>query len=768
MAASIPSELPSEYMVNDEVWETETYRQLFGKYSSPLSKPRYSNVGGVEKLWDGPNEQFPELEVPSGWEVPSGEWILWPGTSLLTRDRDGWLYGKSYGEIESQVQDGLDCGSDEVRKASSVRRRRWIRTRKCVSEEAREVVKAELLWLGSIVMRLKTSLRSKREDHIAMLTFEEQRKKAYKDTRTRCAHRVIAFKDVLLRYQENMSSLKLFMREREELDRDYSRRLMKLSAQYLAAGEKNGKNIAAELRGADTDAGDTGSSSSPAAVIEDGFFYIVNTAMTTAAEQLGSFSSELASTHWPEIDTLLDTIASLCRKCDVEALELWNSTRVMERSALAAFEEYTKGYGRSCQRGVVSIERIAKVLAQADETHVLETGSLSDLLSGGIYGGKLVDADGGGEKGPKPSLTLGEGDNDVYALVHSYRVLVSKSLRGHDAIQRFTDFVERDTRKLAANVASVLRRATEVFFGRQGSMFSDIGRELAFKGREIEQRAQTMFTVVADLGADIIDDAGSRRRQESVASSVASDETPVPLPLQAQILSPNPGIDQQSSQTDSPVPKDDGLDSSPPRRGASGSAAAPFNMKDLPPESNTVVASGIFMVASADDAASEARVGSDVGIDGGRGSGEGIWCPVQLLATADGYVHFFRESSSDSRLSVSSDDARGLFGGVKCPTEPVRSVQLARTSVRLAMLPGRDDALEIGVQQDMSASASMAAIMKTATTSSGPKDRWETATTLVVHADGTGLDSGRGSMRDWIRLLHNPLADPALAPPHLD
>ena len=198
------------YLVNDEVWETETYRQLFGKWSSPIAKPRFSNVGGADKLSDGPNETFPVLEPPDGWDVVDGEWVLWPGTMSLTSDRDGWMYGKGYPDIVKQVQQGEDSGSsDEVRRGATVRRRRWIRTRRCVTPKAQDVVRAELVWLRSIVESLKVSMRSKREDHLVLAAFEEQRARAYKEARTASAHRVIAFKDVLVKYQDNLATMKV-------------------------------------------------------------------------------------------------------------------------------------------------------------------------------------------------------------------------------------------------------------------------------------------------------------------------------------------------------------------------------------------------------------------------------------------------------------------------------------------------------------------------------------------------------------------------------
>jgi hypothetical protein len=552
------------------------------------------------------------------------------------------------------------------------------------------------------------------------------------------------------------------MRERVTLDRDYSRRLTKLSDTFL--GNKSGKDVGNE-----------------------GFFSIVAGSSAAVSRQFEEFASELEADRWPDLEATVATIGSLMRKCDVEALELWNRTRAMESSAVQAFKAYNLVYSASCCKGVESIERIANVLAQADESCVLETGSLSDLLSGGIYGGALSETD--RESGTTPSsssFTLEAGECDVYSCVHQYRVLVSKSLRGHDTIERFTNFIERDTKNIAANVATVVRRATDMFCDHQGSMWSDLGREMCFKGSATRQRAQSMLVAVTELGADQLDELPTAATKRLVSVSVTSDGSgdggggsdgssmpplaPPSLPHGSEdgAMNMQSAVDEESDPSLAAATHVGDGDGGSLVSAAGATAKFVFNMKDLPPESRTVVAAGHFLVASADDAIEEGR--------GDTGLGAAVWSAVRLIATADGYVHFFRDSDDNGRSSDASDEARGLFSGRKCPVEPVRSVRLERAAVRLAMLPGHDEALEISVHKDFMGSSVTAMLRNTGGPggSSGAgsgrraEERWECATRLVVHADGTGLDSGSESMRDWIRLLHNPLADPSLAPPHLD
>ena len=799
-----------EYSVCDELWETETYRQLFGQFSSPVTKPRYSDIGGVRKVSDGPNDKFPDIKIPEGWEC-TGDWVLWSGTAELLGDKDGWLYGKTYAELERQVYEKRDCGSERIRRGAGVRRRKWVRTRRCISVEAQEVVRAELQWLRSIVSNLKSSIRRKLEDHIRLQKFEDQRVVCYKQVRTAHAHRVIAFKNVLLKYQENLTAMKAYLKERRELDREYGRRLKRLNSTLIPAH-----------KGQTSDGAVTDSAMGEG---REGFWQMLTGTTSAVSDHLEGWASEMTNERWSDIDALLETLGSLLRKCDVEAMDLWNNTRAAERSAVDAFQIYASTYESGSRKGVSNMERIAAVLARADESHVLETSSLSGLLTGGIYGGTSGDesrSDGGqsgsssssssssssassgtSRRSSGSSLARDQGHGDVFACVHAYRVAVSKTMRGHDTIQRFTDFMERDTRSIATSVATVVRRATDFFCGQQGGMWSQIGREMSYRSQEAGTRANSMCNAAKELGNAMLDDVSGVNAGTGTGADAESSAR-----QRHGSLSFGSGVGDGAEATDGSDDdakgKRDHLDqgeSEQDESSASGKTGSecevegekdgqvPFHPKALPPISRAVVSEGLFMVAASDEI----------------GRVDDPWHPVTLVATADGFVHFFDTPSPGHRGSsvgggvgidagrASAEEARGLFLGEKCPISPARSVCLDRASVRLAMLAQRGEAIEINVKWELP--GSMQALMGGGSSSSGGSSaaggsgagrasggggasgnksaRWTSAGKLILSAAESFEEGGGGSgtaagTRDWIRLLHNPLADPKLAPPDLD
>ena len=156
------------------------------------------------------------------------------------------------------------------------------------------------------------------------------------------------------------------------------------------------------------------------------------------------------------------------------------------------------------------------------------------------------------------------------------------------------------------------------------------------------------------------------------------------------------------------------LSSPPPQRSLTvDERALGFDMKALPPESRAVVASARFMVAPADAALSENAAEDD--------APSSIWRPVTLVVTTDGTLQMFKEESiRDSGSSVGLDMVQPL----------ARSVPLSQMKVRVSMLPGRPDALEVVIRTSAMASVTsgVAGLMR-----SSALESWESASKLVIY-----------------------------------
>merc|ERR1711965_133905 len=228
-----------EFIVHDEVWESESYRPLWGKWQSPMSKPRFSDLNGKKKLSSN-TESLPNKSPPDGWELVS-EWMLWPRASKITSDPEGWMYGTNTTDILTKLRtSGLDLGSENEKKSAQLRRRKWVRARRCIKDEGKERIKEELKWLQSIVDNLKSYMRQKQVERAQITSYENTRVKAYKKHRTAAARKVLACKEALDYYAKRLQELKDYMRERKEIDREYGRKLQALSKQYVNNNREQG------------------------------------------------------------------------------------------------------------------------------------------------------------------------------------------------------------------------------------------------------------------------------------------------------------------------------------------------------------------------------------------------------------------------------------------------------------------------------------------------------------------------------------------------
>ena len=840
-----------EFIVHDEVWESESYRPLWGKWQSPMSKPRFSDLIGKKKLSSN-TESLPNKSPPDGWEIVS-EWMLWPRASKITSDHEGWMYGSDTTDIITKLRtSGLDLGSENAKKSAQVRRRKWVRARKCVTDEGKERIKEELKWLQSIVDNLKNYMRQKQMERSQVTSYENVRVKAYKKNRATAARKVLAYKEALDYYAKKLQELKDYMRERKEIDREYGRKLQALSKQYA----KN--SIEQDII-----------SNSDSKEFTPGFFSLVSTGGVRMGAVMESLSCNLALENWVDMDTCIADVAALQRKCEVEALDLWKHTRALEHTASEAFNTYDKTFQRACQLGALCMENIINLLAAADATGVLEVQDLATSLGKGsvdasfAYGGAssalgLYVPDPNNDSNKKSVRSTNDAlTSDVFCHLNAYRIAIVQSQRGHDSIDRFASFVERDTRTIASKVADVLRRATEVLTSTHGTALVDVGKREVEEGSYALRTARSMTIAASGLKVDVPDTSGNGNTNSTSSSMMNYKKTSISSP---NSNSDDNGQDSTTMSPDKTVSLGDGSLLSPPPNNNSHSGSGTgsvssdicsdadtesvvsakntaivdikgtvdqFDMNTLPPGvgNGCVVARGIFTIATLDDARSFTTNRSQRNLDGSSSSSSSSdrktnenntggdddgWTRVTAVVTAEGFLHIFLgaqidmgdvrdtvmfRDSTDGRDSM---DARDSASWSSWPTRdrpslPVRSVNLGMSEVRLSLLRGLADgsALEVTVNSggsirpqapstppsgrvDFVPSFSMiyGSSADNGRNSNGSntddiEKPWMKASKIVLRAfnrSDTDIDTSSNNLKDWIRLLVHPLANPSLAP----
>ena len=116
-----------DFVSEAEVWENQSWRPMRRIWASPLGVPKFSDASN-EPI-SQPDEKWSEMTLESGWEWVS-ELQVDKSRRYGAPDEEGWMYGVSF---ESLI-DQMNAGKAEEQTASSlVRRRRFVRSKKCVA-----------------------------------------------------------------------------------------------------------------------------------------------------------------------------------------------------------------------------------------------------------------------------------------------------------------------------------------------------------------------------------------------------------------------------------------------------------------------------------------------------------------------------------------------------------------------------------------------------------------------------------------------------------
>ena len=124
-----------EVIFTVDAWENQRYKPMQGGWQPPFVSgvPNMSDITGTHTI--GCEGGVPLCSLPAGWEWLC-EWTV-DATSKLYGgcDGDGWSYASSFETLFEQCSKQILSG--EMGRLSLVRRRRWVRRRRCVTAAAR-------------------------------------------------------------------------------------------------------------------------------------------------------------------------------------------------------------------------------------------------------------------------------------------------------------------------------------------------------------------------------------------------------------------------------------------------------------------------------------------------------------------------------------------------------------------------------------------------------------------------------------------------------
>lgn len=718
-------------VVTLDAWENQRYKPMQGGWQPPFVSgvPNMSDITGNFMISVGENN-LPVSQLPTGWEWIC-DWSVDVSNMFGSCDSDGWSYASSFESIFEASQKKLLAG--EMGRLSLVRRRRWIRRRKCITVSAKRDFQARIFWNQSLQQRLDRVLCSRELEFAMIQQFESKRRTAFEEA--------VALADTVLQETiamlegvgEKLGQMKSFLQERGQIEREYAKKLDSLSAKWKYAGQP--PNYMPPPDG----------SPPPNA----GFFYVVSSANQIFSVCLGDFASLLDGSLPLDVDGIINEVFTVKNDCTFEGPGLRASVRASEDVLQRALGGYKQAFST------------ARIFAATESVRLMTTlysGSVSAEADIGIAGVGLSSAGLGVSPSPsspapanssprKPSLSTAR--NDVWLAMQRYYRACSKADAELLIYCAFATQQRKVARMTGSRVAALLQSTVKVFAHEQCRAFEDGVTEL----RKVGARMSTAGP--GGQGGSQTSPAFSR----ASTLSVEEEEGLMGLMNPALPTLPRCGAVAKKGILQCAMSVGSGLNRS--LAGAAISSPSRLPAKDHP----------VLNRASSNGTPAGVDIGGLFVVPSAPASPDFQWTSLVAVVTFDGTLllyHFdsytpdteeLSQLADPNALDQSNDNISALLD-----SEPLAILDLNCSEVQPLLLLGLDAFVVKPRRQDRSPFALASGVDRN---SSQPPTHSATSGSTGCVTSLALLAGGSDDAREWMRVLSTPLCDPKIDPPEL-
>lgn len=201
--------------------------------SQGVTKSPYSDLRETRTYNNFPKEP----ELPDGWKWLS-EWVIDRSRSFGDVDDEGWAYGTSFESLLASIENKC-TGSSSAGIKALVRRRRWVRTRGCISLKIYSSLQNRIKYLELTRCQIEAAVARQRENIVQIREFDAERHRVYE----------VSFQDAIedaeligkntKDYIEKLMKTKAYLIERSALEREYAAKLKNLSNKWINAGNSS-------------------------------------------------------------------------------------------------------------------------------------------------------------------------------------------------------------------------------------------------------------------------------------------------------------------------------------------------------------------------------------------------------------------------------------------------------------------------------------------------------------------------------------------------
>ena len=173
----------------------------------------------------------------------TNDWQIDKRKSYGSCDENGWYYAPSVGKLEEDMSKGTASGSAST--LSIIRRRRYTRSRICVSYTIRETINSQMKLLNDTHTMLESTLYCRQQECSAFKDYERARisrcKTGYFRINSQISSYMLSIKD----YREKLIKLSVFLTEISEIESEYAERIRHVgsSLRYQRGMKKTVRDI---------------------------------------------------------------------------------------------------------------------------------------------------------------------------------------------------------------------------------------------------------------------------------------------------------------------------------------------------------------------------------------------------------------------------------------------------------------------------------------------------------------------------------------------
>jgi len=222
-------------IVEVDYWENQTYKQLQGGWSVPYyGVNKFSDETGKiafkqEKTMTG------TVFLPLGWEWVDKSWEIDTSGKYGECDSEGWSYATSFDILVEQTR-LHDLRSDK-NSSSMMRRRRWIRNRRCVIPDVVKLHVERVEWIDSIRHKIQEVQAMDASNKIKLNEYSINQKEAIEKVIVATDNNILEviheFDDKI----EKLQALKTFIAERGAIEESYAQKMDLFSKKWINEGD---------------------------------------------------------------------------------------------------------------------------------------------------------------------------------------------------------------------------------------------------------------------------------------------------------------------------------------------------------------------------------------------------------------------------------------------------------------------------------------------------------------------------------------------------